>query len=176
MPGEEFSSRGQNVIGISLPKSALFRKETENRRRGCISNAFESYLRASNVPPVSKSHDLRSVHRAMLRPLVPPKMHREDEDTIAFRTGENTSRTITALRSLRLRFTDTQHAPDRPARSGGMRFLAMRAKRASSLSWRANFAESLMPIVRNSPMPVGEKLARRLGLYSPPESMRRKQL
>jgi len=48
------------------------------------------------------------------------------------------------------------------ARSGGIRFLAMRAKRACSLSWRANFAESLMPIVRNSPMPVGERLARRL--------------
>jgi hypothetical protein len=38
-----------------------------------------------------------------------------------------------------------------------MRFVAMRAKRFSSLSWRANFAESLMPSVRNSPMPVGEK-------------------
>src|SRR5439155_21533247 len=32
-------------------------------------------------------------------------------------------------------------------RSLGMRFLAMRAKRAASVSWRANFAESLMPIV-----------------------------
>jgi len=51
-------------------------------------------------------------------------------------------------------------------RSWGMRFLEMRAKRASSLSWRANFAESLMPIVVMSPDPDDEKLVMRSALNS----------
>ena len=46
-------------------------------------------------------------------------------------------------------------------RSGGMRFLEMRAKRAASLSWRANFAASLMPIVLKSPNLVDQRFARR---------------
>ena len=78
---------------------------------------------------------------------MPSQMHRKGEGTITLGTKQGSVSVTAPLARLALRLGEPQHAPDRFYRSVGMRFRAMRAKRACSLSCRANFAESLMPIL-----------------------------